>query len=40
MREIVVVCPGQGSQYVGMGTKLENDPSFNLFSKADEVLNF
>lgn len=40
MREIVVVFPGQGSQYVGMGKKLENDAAFNLFARADQTLDF
>lgn len=35
-KSVTLLFPGQGSQYVGMGTTLETD----LFTKADEVLGY
>jgi [acyl-carrier-protein] S-malonyltransferase len=40
MRNFTLLFPGQGSQYVGMGEKIKNRPSFQYFSKASEILGY
>jgi [acyl-carrier-protein] S-malonyltransferase len=37
---ITLVFPGQGSQYVGMGSTLKDHAAFNYFSRADQALGF
>ncbi|EQC50175.1 [acyl-carrier-protein] S-malonyltransferase [Bacteriovorax sp. BSW11_IV] len=37
---VTLLFPGQGSQYVGMGKALEGHSSYELFSKANEVLGY
>ncbi len=38
---VTLLFPGQGSQYVGMGSKLKDDPeAYEYFAKADEVLGY
>lgn len=37
---VTLVFPGQGSQYVGMGSSFKDDQAFNLFSRADQALGF
>lgn len=39
-KKVVLLFPGQGSQYVGMGKNLEGHSSFDLLTKASEVLGF
>lgn len=38
--KVTLLFPGQGSQYAGMGKKLEGESSFDFFSKANEVLGY
>lgn len=40
IKKVVLLFPGQGSQYVGMGKNLENHSSFELLNKANEVLGY
>ncbi len=35
---VTLVFPGQGSQYVGMGANLKEQPVFDFFSRADQAL--
>lgn len=37
-KPIILIFPGQGSQYVGMGSKLEGHKSFLFMEKANEIL--
>lgn len=37
---VTLVFPGQGSQYVGMGSTFKDDPAFGLFARADQALGF
>jgi len=37
---VTLVFPGQGSQYVGMGSTFSTDPAFGLFARADQALGF
>jgi [acyl-carrier-protein] S-malonyltransferase len=39
-KKVVLIFPGQGAQYVGMGKNLEGHSSFDLLKKADEVLGY
>ncbi len=39
MKEIVILFPGQGSQYVGMGKDLEQ-PFYDKLLQADKILNY
>jgi len=39
-KSITLLFPGQGSQSVGMGQKLEGHSSFELLKKADDVLGY
>lgn len=39
-KKVVLLFPGQGAQYVGMGKNLEGHSSFDLLAKANEVLGF
>lgn len=40
MKKVVLIFPGQGSQYVGMGKSLEGHPSFELLEKANNTLGY
>ena len=40
VKSVTLVFPGQGSQYVGMGSQLANDPSYKFLEKADNALGF
>ena len=40
MKKVVLIFPGQGSQYVGMGKSLEGHPSFNLLDEANKGLGY
>ena len=41
MKKIVCLFPGQGSQYVGMGSQFTNDrDSSEIFTQAEEALGF
>ena len=37
---VTLVFPGQGSQYVGMGSTFKDDAAFGLFARADQALGF
>lgn len=37
---VTLVFPGQGSQYVGMGSTLKNFDCFDYFNRADQALGF
>jgi [acyl-carrier-protein] S-malonyltransferase len=37
---VTLVFPGQGSQYVGMGSTFQNEPAFEYFDKASSALGF
>lgn len=37
---VTLVFPGQGSQYVGMGSTFKDQPAFSLFASADRALGF
>lgn len=37
---VTLVFPGQGSQYVGMGSTLKNFECFDYFNRADQALGF
>jgi len=37
---VTLVFPGQGSQYVGMGSTFREDPAFKRFGAADAALGF
>ena len=37
---VTLVFPGQGSQYVGMGSTFKDDLAFGLFGRADQALGF
>ncbi|MBY0517403.1 MAG: ACP S-malonyltransferase [Bacteriovoracaceae bacterium] len=37
---VTLVFPGQGSQYVGMGSTFKTDPAFDYFNLADKALGF
>ncbi len=39
-KQVTLLFPGQGSQYVGMGKKLEGLPAFTYFQQADAALEF
>ena len=39
-QSITIVFPGQGSQYVGMGKKLEGTEAFDLFDQANQKLGY
>ena len=40
-KKVTLLFPGQGSQYVGMGKRLQDCPeAWSYFRKADEVLNY
>ncbi len=39
-KSITLLFPGQGAQHIGMGKELEGTPSFSLFEKADQILNY
>lgn len=39
-QKVVLLFPGQGSQYVGMGEKLKGTDQESLLTKADEALDF
>ncbi|EQC52804.1 ACP S-malonyltransferase [Bacteriovorax sp. DB6_IX] len=39
-KKVVLIFPGQGSQYVGMGKNLEGHSSYDLLQKANDVLGF
>ena len=39
-KSVTLLFPGQGAQYVGMGKSLEGHSSFELFKKANSVLDF
>ncbi|POB13984.1 ACP S-malonyltransferase [Halobacteriovorax sp. DA5] len=40
MKKVVLIFPGQGSQYVGMGKSLEGHPSFELLEEANGALGY
>lgn len=40
MKKVVLLFPGQGAQYVGMGKNLEGHSSYELLNKANEVLGY
>lgn len=40
MKSVTLIFPGQGSQYVGMGSALKEDQSFDLLAKANDALGF
>lgn len=40
MKKVVLIFPGQGAQYVGMGKSLEGHPSFELLEKANTALGY
>ncbi|MEE3079561.1 MAG: ACP S-malonyltransferase [Bdellovibrionota bacterium] len=39
-KEVVLIFPGQGSQYVGMGKALEGHSSFETFNEANAALGY
>ena len=39
-KSVTLIFPGQGAQYVGMGSSLAGHPSYELLSQANEVLSF
>ncbi|MAE58705.1 MAG: malonyl CoA-acyl carrier protein transacylase, partial [Halobacteriovorax sp.] len=39
-KEVVLIFPGQGSQYVGMGKGLEGHSSFETFNEANTALGY
>jgi [acyl-carrier-protein] S-malonyltransferase len=39
-KSVVLVFPGQGSQYVGMGKNFLNHPCYEFFKTADTILDF
>ncbi len=39
-KSVTLVFPGQGAQYIGMGSSLEGDESFNLLAQANQTLGF
>ncbi|OIQ19144.1 MAG: [acyl-carrier-protein] S-malonyltransferase [Bacteriovorax sp. MedPE-SWde] len=39
-KKIVLIFPGQGAQYVGMGKNLEGHASYDLLKKANDVLGY
>ena len=39
-KKVVLLFPGQGSQYVGMGSALEGHSSFELLKEANEALGY
>ena len=39
-KEVVLLFPGQGSQYVGMGSALEGDKAFETLTQANESLGY
>lgn len=39
-KSVTLIFPGQGSQHIGMGKKLEGHKSFEIFNKANEALEY
>jgi len=39
-KSVTLLFPGQGSQYIGMGSQLKGHPSFEFLNKADKALGY